>query len=76
MALLLRRHAEDVDRAPERVADNRLLAGLAGQVAVVLHLEPAETLVVGAGETDHLRRDGALRVRALPSPRRTHRSCV
>ena len=54
VALLLGRGAQHVDRAPERVADDRLLAGLAGEIVVVLDLEAAHASVVGARETDHL----------------------
>src|SRR5438270_774641 len=65
VALVLGRRADDVDRAPERVADDRLPAGLAGEALVVLHLEPGEALVVRAREADHLRPDAQLRIRAL-----------
>src|SRR5437867_2122042 len=51
-----------VDRAPGRVADDRLLPGMAGQLAVVLQLQPAEAAVVDARVTDHLGGDAALRV--------------
>src|SRR3954465_11671692 len=39
--------------APGRVAAGGRLAGPAGELAVVLGLEPAKALVVGAGEADH-----------------------
>ena len=62
--LALRRRADHVDRATERVAHDRLLPGLAGELFVVLDLEAAEPLVVGPRETDDLRAHRALRVGA------------
>ena len=57
--------ADDVDRLPEGVTDDRLLARLAGELLVVLDLEAAEPLVVGAGEADHLGGNAALWIGAL-----------
>src|SRR5581483_8595571 len=58
----LRGRADDVDRSPERVADDRLLTGTPRQVGVEPELEAGETLVVDAGVAEHLRRDRVLRV--------------
>ena len=64
LAGLRRDVALDVDRAAERVADDRLLAGNAGELRVELELEAGEAVVVDAREPEHLRRDRALRIRA------------
>ena len=59
-----RRRADDVDRAAERVPDDRLLAGVPGEVVLEPELEACEALVVDARVAEHLRRDRVLRVRA------------
>src|SRR6185295_18396840 len=61
---LFRRRADDVDRPPERVAHDRLLAGLASEVAIEPELQPGEAVVVDARVAEHLRPDGVLRVEA------------
>ena len=46
---------DDVDRAADRVADDRLAARPADELAVEALLEPVETVVVDAREAEHLR---------------------
>ena len=53
---------DDVERAPERVLDDRLAPGLAGERALERALESLEALVVEPRVAEHLRRDRALRV--------------
>ena len=65
---------DDVDRAAERVLDDRLEAGLARERLVERALEPVEAVVVRPGEPEHVRGDGTLRIRAQllrvePEPR-------
>ena len=55
---------DDVDRPAERVLDDRLEAGPAGERLVERALEPVEAVVVGAREAEHVRGDGSLRVGA------------
>src|SRR5581483_967221 len=64
LARLRRLHALDVDRVAEGVAEDRLLAGRAGELRVELELEPGEAVVVDARVPEHLRGDGCLRIRA------------
>ena len=52
---------------PERVLDDRLEAGPAGERLVERALEPVEAVVVGPGEAEHVRGNGPLRVRASSS---------
>ena len=61
-ARLLRRRADHVDRAPERVADDRLLARAAAEVALEPELEPGEAVVVDARVAEHLCGDRVLRI--------------
>ena len=56
--LLLRR--DDVERAPERVLDDRLASGPSGEHRLERPLEPLEALVVEARVPDHLCTDGTL----------------
>jgi hypothetical protein len=57
--------AQDLDRAPGGVADDRLLAGAAAQGAVQRKLEAGEAPVVRSREAEHLRRHAALWVHSL-----------
>ena len=54
----------DADRPPERIADDRLLAGAPRQLRVELGLETRQTDVVDARKAEHLRRHRVLRIRA------------
>src|SRR5207253_4041069 len=56
--------ADDVDRAPERVLDERLAPGPTAEPAVELELEPGKPGVVETGESEHLRAHAALGVAA------------
>ena len=60
-----RARLDDVDRASERIVHLGLDAGAAGELLVVRQLEPAEPLVVRAGEADDLRADRPLRIGPL-----------
>src|SRR5919201_1849343 len=64
MALALGHGVDDVDRAPARILDDRLLAVAPRELPVELELEAGEAVVVDTGEAEHLRRDRVLRVRA------------
>ena len=54
----------DADRAPERIAHDRLLAGATRELRVELGLETRKPDVVDAGVPEYLRRDRVLRIRA------------
>src|SRR5207248_5810056 len=60
----LRSRADDVDRAAERIAHDRLLAGPSGEVVLEAELQTRQPLVVDARVSEHLRGDGVLRVAA------------
>ncbi len=55
---------DDVDRAAERILDDRLEAGPARERLVERALEPVEAVVVRAGEAEDVRGDRALRIGA------------
>ena len=59
-----RARADHVDRTARRVADDGLLPRAAGELPVVLELEPAEAVVVDPRVAEHLGRDRPLRVGA------------
>ena len=59
---LLRGRRDHVDGAAERVADDRLLAGLAGEVTLEAELQPRDARVVDPRVPEHLRRDAVLRI--------------
>ena len=59
-----RARRDDVDRAAERILDDRLEAGPARERLVERPLEPVEAVVVRAGEAEDVRGDCALRIRA------------
>ena len=54
----------DADRAPERVADDRLLSGAARELRVELGLEACKPRVVDTREAEHLGRHRVLRIGA------------
>ena len=55
---------DDVDRAAERILDDRLEAGPARERLVERALEPVEAVVVRTGEAEDVRGDRALRIGA------------
>src|SRR5439155_18713680 len=65
LARASRRDPVDLDRTPERVADDDLLAVPAAEARFERELEAGEPLVVDTGVAEHLRCDRVLRVASL-----------